>query len=101
MQPLQDLAHDRYLFLAEEFAFRTVDHDELVPHGQRVLPADPPARPGAEAEVDFGEVAVRKAHGDAAGTRALIEVLPLHRHMPHDHVVAGLAAALRAGGSAR
>jgi hypothetical protein len=41
--------------------------------------------------------AVRKAHGDAAGTRALIEVLLLHRHMPHEHVVAGLAAALRAG----
>jgi hypothetical protein len=41
--------------------------------------------------------AVRKAHGDAAGTRALIEVLLLHGHMPHEHVVAGLAAALRAG----
>jgi transposase len=38
-----------------------------------------------------------KAHGDAAGTRALIEVLLLHRHMAHDHVAAGLAAALRAG----
>jgi len=38
-----------------------------------------------------------KAHGDAAGTRALIEVLLLHRHMAHEHVVAGLAAALRAG----
>jgi hypothetical protein len=41
--------------------------------------------------------AVRKAHGDAAGTRALIEVLLLHRHMPHEHIVAGLASALRAG----
>jgi len=41
--------------------------------------------------------AARKAHGDAAGTRALIEVLLLHRHMPHEQVVAGLAAALRAG----
>jgi hypothetical protein len=41
--------------------------------------------------------AVRKVHGDAAGTRALIVVLLLHRHMPHEHVVAGLAAALRAG----
>jgi transposase len=39
----------------------------------------------------------RKAHGDAAGTRALIEVLLLHRHMTHEHVVAGLAAALQAG----
>jgi len=41
--------------------------------------------------------AARKAHGDAAGTRALVEVLLLHRHMSHDHVVAGLAAALKAG----
>ncbi|MDI9889238.1 IS21 family transposase [Streptomyces sp. HNM0645] len=41
--------------------------------------------------------ATRRAHGDAAGTRALIEVLLLHRHMSHDHVVAGTAAALRAG----
>nr|WP_201784265.1 hypothetical protein [Frankia sp. ACN1ag] len=41
--------------------------------------------------------AARKAHGEAAGTRALIEVLLLHRHMPHDHVVAGLATALAAG----
>lgn len=38
-----------------------------------------------------------QTHGDAAGTRVLIEVLLLHRHMPHEHVVAGLAAALRAG----
>jgi hypothetical protein len=41
--------------------------------------------------------AARKAHGDAAGTRALIEVLLLHRHMPHEQVVAGLAATLRVG----
>jgi hypothetical protein len=39
----------------------------------------------------------RKAHGDAASTRDLIEVLLLHRHMHHDHVVAGLAAALKVG----
>lgn len=41
--------------------------------------------------------AARKAHGDAEGTRALIEVLLLHRHMAHEHVVAGLAAALQVG----
>ncbi|WP_040815793.1 IS21 family transposase [Nocardia concava] len=41
--------------------------------------------------------AARKARGDAEGTRALIEVLLLHRHLRHDHVVAGLATALRAG----
>nr|WP_154674386.1 IS21 family transposase [Nakamurella lactea] len=38
-----------------------------------------------------------KAHGDADGTRALIEVLLLHRHMAHQHVVEGIAAALRVG----
>lgn len=38
-----------------------------------------------------------KAHGDRDGTRALIEVLLLGRHVRHEHVVAGLAAALRVG----
>jgi hypothetical protein len=38
-----------------------------------------------------------KAHGDLDGTRALIEVLLLARHMNHEHLVAGLAVALRAG----
>ncbi|WP_435283015.1 IS21 family transposase [Streptomyces koelreuteriae] len=41
--------------------------------------------------------AARAAHGEAEGTRALIEVLLLGRHMSHEHVVAGLAAAFRAG----
>src|SRR5260370_23011990 len=41
--------------------------------------------------------AARARHGDAAGTRALIEVLLLHRRMPPWQVVAGLTAALRAG----
>ncbi len=41
--------------------------------------------------------AARKAHGERDGTRALIEVLLLSRHLPHEHLVAGLAAALRAG----
>ncbi|MFG3133642.1 hypothetical protein ACGFZU_38845 [Streptomyces tendae] len=39
----------------------------------------------------------RKAHGERDGTRALIEVLLLARHIPHEHLVAGLATALRAG----
>lgn len=38
-----------------------------------------------------------KTHGDTAGTRALIEVLLLHRHLRHEHVLAGLTAALRVG----
>src|SRR5262245_47230896 len=38
-----------------------------------------------------------KAHGDTAGTRALIEVLLLHRHANQRDVVAGITAALQAG----
>lgn len=39
----------------------------------------------------------RKVHGERDGTRALIEVLLLGRQIGHEHLVAGLAAALRAG----
>jgi hypothetical protein len=42
-------------------------------------------------------VAARKAHGDAAGTRALIGVLLLARHTSTGHITAGVAAAPRAG----
>ena len=38
-----------------------------------------------------------KVHGDRDGTRALIEVLLLGRDLAHEHLVAGRAAALRAG----
>ncbi|MGW0886222.1 hypothetical protein [Streptomyces sp. NPDC002671] len=38
-----------------------------------------------------------KAHGERDGTRALIEVLLLSQHLPHEHLVTGLAAALKTG----
>ena len=41
--------------------------------------------------------AARARHGDGAGTRALIEVLLLHRRMPASQVTAGMTAALAAG----
>lgn len=41
--------------------------------------------------------AARRAHGDTAGTRALIEVLLLHRHLHPENIVAGIQAALSAG----
>jgi hypothetical protein len=41
--------------------------------------------------------AARRTDGDAAGTRALIEVLLLHRSMTTADVLAGLGAALRVG----
>jgi len=36
----------------------------------------------------------RRRHGDTAGTRALCDVLLLHRHHHADHVVCGIRAAL-------
>lgn len=41
--------------------------------------------------------AARGAHGDAAGTRALIEVLLLHRRMSTEAVTAGITTTLQAG----
>jgi len=41
--------------------------------------------------------AARARRGDGAGTRALIEVLLLHRRMPAAQVIAGMTAALGAG----
>jgi len=39
--------------------------------------------------------AARRQHGDTAGTRTLIEVLLLHRRLPVQAVLAGMAAAVR------
>jgi hypothetical protein len=41
--------------------------------------------------------AAKAAHGERDGTRALIEVLLMGRHVSHELLVAGLASALRAG----
>ncbi|GAA4991963.1 IS21 family transposase [Yinghuangia aomiensis] len=41
--------------------------------------------------------AARAAHGEREGTRALIDVLLLGRAIGHEHLVTGLAAALRVG----
>ncbi|QDN95943.1 hypothetical protein FNV65_06135 [Streptomyces sp. S1A1-8] len=82
--------------------------DEL-DHYLEILLAKPGAMAGSTALAtarqngSFTEVheafwaAARTAHGDAAGTRALIEVLLLHRRMPPDTVLLGMAAAIRAG----
>jgi len=78
-------------------------------HYLEVLIRKPGALPGATALVQARAVGVftsvheafwaaaRKAHGDSGGTRALVEVLLLHRHHPHGDVVAGITAALRVG----
>ncbi len=78
-------------------------------HYLEVLVRKPGALPGATALVQARAAGVftsaheafwaaaRKAHGDSGGTRALVEVLLLHRHHRHADVVAGITAALRVG----
>jgi len=78
-------------------------------HYLEVLKIKPGALPGATALVQARQcgaftnaheafwAAARKAHGDAHGTRELIEVLLLHRRMPHQDVLAGLTAAVSVG----
>lgn len=93
-------------------------HQRAIGKGAKVLDLDhyleillrkPGALPGATAlaqaraakvftaEHDRFWAAACKAHGDAAGTRALVEVLLLHRHLAHGDVLAGITAALAVG----
>ena len=93
-------------------------HQRAIGKGVKVLELDhyleillrkPGALPGATALVqartagmfttthDAFWAAARKALGDSAGTRALIEVLLLHRHLDHGDVVAGIAATVSVG----
>lgn len=76
-------------------------------HYLEVLQRKPGALPGATALAqaraagvftqahDAFWAAARHRLGDSAGTRALVEVLLLHRHLSADEVIAGIAAALR------
>lgn len=78
-------------------------------HYLEVLVRKPGALPGATALVQARATGVftnaheafwaaaRKTHGDSDGTRALIEVLLLHRYHRHGEVVAGITAALSVG----
>jgi transposase len=93
-------------------------HQRSVGKGVKVLDLDhyleillrkPGALPGATALVqaraagvftpahDAFWAAARKALGDSAGTRVLVEVLLLHRHLEHADVLAGITAALSVG----
>ncbi len=85
------------------------DYRDVLDHYLEVLLAKPGALAGssalaqARAEGSFTGVheafwaKARADHGQAAGTRALIEVLLLHRRMPAEAVLAGMSAALGAG----
>ena len=78
-------------------------------HYLEILQRKPGALPGATALVQARAsgvftsaheafwAAARKTGGDGAGTRALIEVLLLHRHLAAADVIAGITAALTVG----
>ena len=93
-------------------------HQRAIGKGVKVLDLDhyleillrkPGALPGATAlaqaraarafssEHEAFWAATRKALGDSAGTRTLIEVLLLHRHLEPADVLAGITAALTVG----
>jgi transposase len=93
-------------------------HQRAIGKGAKVLDLDhyleillrkPGALPGATAlaqaraaKVFTGEheafwATARKTHGDGAGTRAMVEVLLLHRHLDRADVLAGISAALSVG----
>ena len=99
-------------------AVRVATHPRVLSRGHAVLELDhyleillgkPGALPGSTALAQAREAgkftatheafwaAARAGHGDAAGTRALIEVLLLHRRLRRDAVLAGIRAALAAG----
>jgi len=81
----------------------------VLDHYLEVLRQKPGALPGATALARARETgaftaahdafwaAARKTDGDAGGTRALIDVLLLHRSMPAENVIAGIRAALQVG----
>ena len=81
----------------------------VLDHYLEILQRKPGALPGATAlaqaraagiftrEHEAFWAAARGQLGDAAGTRALIEVLLLHRHLGHADVRAGITAALAVG----
>ncbi|MEU6184246.1 IS21 family transposase [Streptomyces coeruleorubidus] len=94
----------RHPRLTKRYGYR-----DVLDHYLEILLAKPGALAGSTAldaarrSGTFTEVheafwaAARAAHGDAAGTRALIEVLLLHRRMDAATIQLGMTAALRAG----
>ena len=85
------------------------DEHLVLDHYLEILARKPGALPGsvplAQARADGSFTAAhealweqaRRKLGDGAGTRALIEVLLLHRRLPAASVAAGITAALKAG----
>jgi transposase len=79
-----------------------LDHLEILLRKPGALPGATALAQARAAKVFTGEheafwATARKAHGDGTGTRALVEVLLLHRHLDRADVLAGISAALSVG----
>jgi len=104
-----EVLHGGTVVAAHPRSLHKGSQDLVLDHYLEVLTRKPGALPGsttlAQARAagvftgrhDAFWAAARRAHGDGAGTRALIEVLLAHRHLPAQHVLAGIDAALKAG----
>jgi hypothetical protein len=81
----------------------------VLDHYLEVLVRKPGALPGATALAQARQAgaftptheafwtAARRKHGDTTGTRALVEVLLAHRHLPADALIAAMRRAVDAG----
>jgi transposase len=101
--------HEGHLVAVHQRSLHKGSQDLLLDHYLEVLTRKPGALPASTALVqarasgaftadhDRFWTAARRRLGDAAGTRALIEVLLAHRRLPADAVRAGIQATLAAG----
>jgi transposase len=99
----------RTVIARHERCARRGEHVLELDHYLEVLKTKPGALPGATALAQARMngsftaaheafwAAARRTDGDAGGTRALIDVLLLHRSMPDADVIAGITAALQVG----
>jgi hypothetical protein len=102
-----DVIADKKVVARHQRSLHKGDEELVLDHYLEILVRKPGAMPGstalaqARATGAFGAThdafweAARRRLGDGAGTRALIGVLLLHRSLPAEAVVAGMAAALR------
>jgi transposase len=104
-----EILHEGRAVAVHQRSLHKGSQDLVLDHYLEVLARKPGALPGSTAlaqartqgaftpDHDRFWSAARRQLGDAAGTRALIEVLLAHRHLSADAITAGIQAALGAG----
>jgi transposase len=101
--------HEGHIVAAHQRSLHKGSQDLVLDHYLEVLTRKPGALPGSTAltqarasgaftaDHDRYWTAARRQLGDAAGTRALVEVLLAHRRLPGGAISAGIQATLAAG----